>query len=60
MLPLIVGLVHSTMILQALSSIQLIVGNLIVPIVISMAAYAVIYLGYYVACVNSYNRIVNY
>ncbi len=59
LLPLILGILHSSMILKALASIQLIVGDLIVPVVISMIAYAVIYLGYYVLCVNSYNRIVN-
>lgn len=58
LLPLLLGILHSSMILKALSSIQLIGGNLIAPIIISMIAYAIIYLGYYVLCVNSYDRIV--
>ncbi|MCQ6563394.1 ABC transporter permease [Paenibacillus mendelii] len=58
-LPLAVGIMHSTMILKALSAINLIVGSLAVPIISSMAAYIVIYLGYYVLCANSFNRIVN-
>ncbi len=59
LLPLVLGVVHTCMIVNALASIQLIGGNLIVPILISVTAYAVIYLGYYILCLNSYNRIVN-
>jgi putative ABC transport system permease protein len=58
-LPLAVGIMHSMMILKALSAINLIVGSLAVPIISSMAAYIAIYLGYYVLCANSFNRIVN-
>ncbi|QYR19100.1 ABC transporter permease [Paenibacillus sp. sptzw28] len=58
-LPLAVGILHSTMILKALSAINLIVGNLAVPIISSMAVYIAIYLGYYVLCASSFNRIVN-
>ncbi|OPH49285.1 hypothetical protein BC351_37490 [Paenibacillus ferrarius] len=58
-LPLILGVAHYLMILKALVAIQMIGGNFIVPIASSIIAYAVIYLSYYVLCVNSFNRIVN-
>ncbi|MDQ0917900.1 ABC transporter permease [Paenibacillus sp. V4I5] len=59
MLPLILGVLHTVMILKALTTIQLIGGNLIVPILTSIIAYAAIYLSYYVLCVSSFHRIVN-
>lgn len=58
-LPLIVGLLHSTVILQALDEINLINGDLTVPITSSMIFYVVVYLIYYGLCVQTYNRIVN-
>ncbi|QGQ98874.1 FtsX-like permease family protein [Paenibacillus psychroresistens] len=58
-LPLAVGIVHSTMILKALLSINLITFNYAFPIVLSVTAYIIIYLFYYVITVNSFNKIVN-
>lgn len=58
-LPLIIGILHSFMILQVLSGIKLITGNLIVPIVLSMTAYVVIYLGYYLLTLKSIQKVVN-
>jgi putative ABC transport system permease protein len=59
MLPLILGVLHSVMILKALTTVHLIGGNLIVPILTSIIAYAAIYLNYYFLCVSSFNLIVN-
>jgi len=58
-LPLIIGILHSLMILQALSGINLITGNLIVPIVLSMIAYVIIYLGYYLLTLKSFHKVIN-
>jgi putative ABC transport system permease protein len=58
-LPLAVGIVHSTMILKALLSINLITFNFAFPIFISVTAYIIIYIFYYVLTVNSFNKIVN-
>jgi putative ABC transport system permease protein len=58
-LPLAVGIVHSTMILKALLSINLITFNFAFPILISVTAYIIIYIFYYVLTVNSFNKIVN-
>ncbi|MBW7454803.1 ABC transporter permease [Paenibacillus sepulcri] len=58
-LPLVIGILHSSMILKALSSINLINGSLTTPIMTSMAVYVVIYLIYYVLTVQSFNKIVN-
>ncbi|MCQ6561328.1 ABC transporter permease [Paenibacillus mendelii] len=58
-LPLAVGIGHSSMILKALTSINLIVGSVAVPIITSMAVYVVIYLAYYMLTVHSVNKIVN-
>ncbi|MFE8698316.1 ABC transporter permease [Cytobacillus sp. FJAT-53684] len=59
-LPLVVGLVHSMMILEAVKKLY---GasyyDLTVPMLTSMAAYVIIYLGYYVLTVKTYNNIVN-
>lgn len=59
-LPLVVGLVHSMMILEAVKNLY---GasyyDLTVPMLSSMAAYVIIYLGYYVLTVKTYNNIVN-
>jgi putative ABC transport system permease protein len=57
-LPLIVGLLHSAVILRALDGINLINGNLTVPISISMIFYITVYLIYYGLCVQTYNQIV--
>ncbi|GGD66776.1 ABC transporter permease [Paenibacillus nasutitermitis] len=58
-LPLVVGILHSSMILKALSSINLITGSVTVPIVTSMIVYILIYLLYYMLTVQSLNKIVN-
>lgn len=57
-LPLLVGIVHCTMILKALSTIQLIQDSTI-PVITCMSIYLVMYLGYYFFTVASTNRIVN-
>jgi len=57
-LPLVVGLLHSAVILRALAGINLINGDLTVPISTSMIFYAVVYLIYYGLCVQTYNQIV--
>jgi putative ABC transport system permease protein len=58
-LPLAVGIMHSAIILKALSSINLITFNYGIPILISVIAYIAIYLVYYILTVNSFNKIVN-
>lgn len=60
-LPLTVGILHGCVILKFTSNFisDLIGISLIVPIVSAMAAFVVIYLGYYLMTVNTYNRIVN-
>ncbi|WLD94327.1 ABC transporter permease [Alkalihalobacillus sp. AL-G] len=60
-LPLVVGVLHSTMIVNICTNLfsNLIGVNVILPILISMTAYVIIYLIYYVFTVNSYNKIVN-
>ncbi|OCT11418.1 hypothetical protein A8709_07035 [Paenibacillus pectinilyticus] len=58
MLPLLLGVVHSIMVLKALATIQLIGGNLMVPILSSTLVYAAIYLGYYMLCLSASNRII--
>jgi putative ABC transport system permease protein len=60
-LPLIVGILHSSIILKFTSNFlsNLIGANMIIPIVTSMAAFVAIYIGYYLLTVNTYNKIVN-
>jgi putative ABC transport system permease protein len=54
MLPLAVGILHSTILLKGLLGL-----NLSVPVLVSIIVYVVIFLLYYVLTVNSFNRIVN-
>jgi putative ABC transport system permease protein len=60
-LPLAVGILHGSMLLHALTNLisQLIGVNVLVPILIAISAYVIIYAGYYSLTVVSYNRIVN-
>ena len=60
-LPLTVGIVHSSVILNFISNFisDLIGANVIVPIVTAMAAFIVIYIGYYILTVHTYNKIAN-
>lgn len=55
--PLIVGIAHSWVALMALAN--LLVTNLVISTIITIAVYTLIYLIYYQLTVNSYNRIVN-
>jgi putative ABC transport system permease protein len=59
-LPLLIGIVHSMMILEGIKTIY---GasyyNLTIPTLLSMSAYFTIYLGYYVLTLYSYNNLVN-
>lgn len=57
LLPLIVGIVHSLVAISLLDKILDV--NLIVPISLSVGAYTLIYMIYYVLTVNSYTKIVN-
>ncbi|MDR6553420.1 ABC transporter permease [Paenibacillus qinlingensis] len=59
MLPLLIGVVHSIMVLKALATIQLIGGNLLIPILITTSIYAAIYFCYFVLCLGASNRIVS-
>ncbi|MFB6467457.1 FtsX-like permease family protein [Cytobacillus sp. Hz8] len=60
-LPLIVGVMHSFVILEVLNNMlsDVIGVNLTIPIISSMIAYIMIYFGYYVLTVKTYNNIVN-
>lgn len=57
LLPLIVGIMHSSMAL--LDFAKLLSTNLIIPVLLSYGAYILIYLGFYFLTVNSYNKIIN-
>ncbi|MGP4039162.1 ABC transporter permease [Gracilibacillus sp. D59] len=59
-IPLIVGLIHSIIMLNFITNFisGLIGANLFTPIVTAMAAFIVIYLGYYILTVKTYNNIV--
>ncbi|MDF2814070.1 MAG: FtsX-like permease family protein [Paenibacillus sp.] len=59
LLPLIVGIAHSIMILKGIFQISLFDRSLAIPILTSMIAYVVLYLGYYVLTLHSSNYIVN-
>jgi putative ABC transport system permease protein len=60
MLPLCIGVVHSIMVIKALTTIQLISSsNLLVPVVSTIILYAAIYFCYYVLCLGASNRIVS-
>ncbi|MFC7393899.1 FtsX-like permease family protein [Scopulibacillus cellulosilyticus] len=56
-LPLVIGILHSAFALTALS--KLMGQNIIVPVIVSMGVYTVIYILYYFLTVNSYYKIVN-
>lgn len=60
-LPLIVGIIHSSVLLNFISNFisSLIGASLMVPILTAMASFVVIYAGYYVLTVNTYDQIVN-
>ncbi|MNF99795.1 Bacitracin export permease protein BceB [compost metagenome] len=59
MLPLCIGVLHSIMVIKAMTTIQLITGNLLVPITSTIILYAAIYFCYYVLCLGASNRIVS-
>lgn len=56
-LPLVLGIVHSTVALTALSN--MLNQSLLMPVGVCMLAYTLIYVGYYFFTVHSYARIVN-
>lgn len=60
-LPLAVGIMHSVVVVHALSSLfsNLVNVDLTVPVLFSMILYIVIYLVYYALTVSSFNKIVN-
>lgn len=55
--PLIIGIAHSSAALAVLSSMSN--KNLVISTIITVAVYTIIYFGYYLLTVNSYDRIVN-
>lgn len=56
LLPLAVGAVHS---LVAVSLLSVLLGaQLLIPVGFTIGIYSIIYLGYYILTVNSYNKIV--
>ncbi|MFC4102657.1 ABC transporter permease [Paenibacillus xanthanilyticus] len=57
-LPLVVGMLHGALFLQVLMDFKLIGKEAAAPIAMSMAAYVIIYTGYYGLTVQSYRRIV--
>ncbi|WP_040205696.1 ABC transporter permease [Neobacillus jeddahensis] len=59
LLPLVVGILHCTIILKAIFGVNLAEKTIMIPIFMVMAAYVIIYLGYYVLTVKSSNNIVN-
>lgn len=61
LLPLFVGVLHSTMLLKALSNLISTLNevSITVPIIISTTLYIIIYLGYYLLTINTVNNIVN-
>lgn len=60
-LPLLVGIIHSSVLLIFISNFisSLIGASIMIPILTAMAAFVVIYAGYYVMTVNTYDKIVN-
>lgn len=60
-LPLTVGILHGSVILNFTSNLisDLIGMSIMVPILTAMTAFIIIYLGYYVLTVSTYNNIVN-
>ncbi|NOU69120.1 FtsX-like permease family protein [Paenibacillus sp. LMG 31461] len=59
MLPLILGVMHSIMVLKALTSIQMISGEILIPVITTTVLYAAIYFCYFVLCLGASNRIVS-
>ncbi|MFJ9463040.1 FtsX-like permease family protein [Viridibacillus arvi] len=57
LLPLIVGITHSCMILTAISNLMDI--NFIIPVIICIVSYTILYISYYVLTIISCNKIVN-
>ncbi|MBM7645953.1 putative ABC transport system permease protein [Scopulibacillus daqui] len=55
-LPLILGILHSAFALASLS--KLLGQNIVIPVLISMGVYTLIYIIYYFLTVNSYDKIV--
>lgn len=60
-LPLIVGILHSSVLLNFITNFvsDLIGTSIMIPIITAMGAFVIIYTGYYVLTVNTYNNIVN-
>jgi len=60
-LPLLVGIVHGSVILHFISRLMsnLIGANMFIPMLTAMSAFVVIYFGYYLLTVTTYNNIVN-
>lgn len=60
-LPLILGIIHSVVVLDSLSNVfsNMIDMNLTVPIVSSIVAYIIIYIIYYLLTVSSINKSIN-
>lgn len=60
-LPLLIGILHSSAILHFISNFMsnLIGANIFVPMLTAMGAFIMIYLGYYILTVITYNNIVN-
>lgn len=59
MLPLLLGVTHSIMVLKALTTIQLISGEILIPVLITTILYGAIYFCYFVLCLGASNRIVS-
>jgi putative ABC transport system permease protein len=57
--PLVIGILHCVTILKAIFGVNLTDGNILVPILIAISAYIVIYLVYYVSTVKTYFDIVS-
>jgi len=55
--PLIIGIAHSWTALMSLANLML--TNLVISTIITIAVYTLIYLFYYLLTVKSYNQIVN-
>lgn len=60
-LPLLLGILHGSIILNFTTNFisDLIGASIMVPILTAMIAFVMIYLGYYVLTVNTYNKMVN-
>ncbi|WP_040206729.1 ABC transporter permease [Neobacillus jeddahensis] len=58
LLPLVIGILHSIVILKAIFGVNLAEKSIIIPIFTAIVAYVIIYLGYYLLTVRSSNKIV--